>query len=416
MRILNPGTAQTCEMPRETVLCLGNFDGVHLGHRALIRAAREMRDRDFPRAALGVFCFEGLSSDWLSPNPPGHLTSGEERLERFAGAGAELAVIADFPLLRDTEPQEFVRRILIGDCRCVAAACGFNHRFGRRGEGTPDLLREMLGGRLLVQAAVMAGGEPISSTRIRRLLTDGKPDEAAALMGSPYRLTAPVISGAQLGRTIGFPTVNQRFAPLALIPRAGVYQTDCEVSGRHYAGVTDIGTRPTVNGAHEVRCETHLLDFDGDLYGKTVRVAFLRYLREERKFDTVEALREQIARDRETIQRLLARFMTTPSKAEAECFGNLPFSDDVLEGGEQPLAAPLTEKELAENHLFHKLFALSGKTKKPVRESAWYEGSVVRCGKHIRYHLWQYTLYKWMRYSKKQMQTRRGKRRDRKHD
>ena len=129
-------------------------------------------------------------------------------------------------------------------------------------------------------------------------------DEAAALMGSPYRLTAPVISGAQLGRTIGFPTVNQRFAPLALIPRAGVYQTDCEVSGRHYAGVTDIGTRPTVNGAHEVRCETHLLDFDGDLYGKTVRVAFLRYLREERKFDTVEALREQIARDRETVRRL----------------------------------------------------------------------------------------------------------------
>ena len=125
---------------------------------------------------------------------------------------------------------------------------------------------------------------------------------------------------------------------------------------------------------------------------------------------------EAIARDRETIQRLLARFMTTPSKAEVECFGSLPFSDDVLEGGEQPLAAPLTEKELAENHLFHKLFALSGKIKKPVRESAWYEGSVVRCGKHIRYHLWQYTLYKWIRYSKKQMQTRRGKRRDRKHD
>ena len=150
----------------------------------------------------------------------------------------------------------------------------------------------------------MAGGEPISSTRIRRLLTEGKPDEAAALMGSPYRLTAPVISGAQLGRTIGFPTVNQRFAPLALIPRAGVYQTDCEVAGRHYAGVTDIGTRPTVDGAHEVRCETHLLDFDGDLYGETVRVAFLRYLREERKFDTVEALRGQIARDRETVRRL----------------------------------------------------------------------------------------------------------------
>lgn len=121
---------------------------------------------------------------------------------------------------------------------------------------------------------------------------------------------------------------------------------------------------------------------------------------------------EAIARDRETIQRLLARFMTTPSKAEVECFGSLPFSDDVLEGGEQPLAAPLTEKELAENHLFHKLFALSGKTKKPVRESAWYEGSVVRCGKLSAIICGMYTLYKWMRYSRKQMQTQRGKRRD----
>ncbi len=305
MRILDPRTARACEMPRETVLCLGNFDGVHRGHRALIRAAREMRDEKFPQAALGVFCFCGLSSDWLSEDPPGHLTSEEERLERFAEAGAELAVIADFPLLRDTEPREFIRRVLIGDCRCVAAACGFNHRFGRRGEGTPDLLRNMLNGNLLLQAAVMEGGEPISSTRIRRLLIEGKPDEAAKLMGHPYLLTAPVVSGARLGRTIGFPTVNQRFAPLALIPRAGVYRTDCEVNGVHYAGVTDIGTRPTVDGAHEVRCETHLLDYEGDLYGKTVRVAFLRYLREERKFDTVEALREQIARDRETVRRLV---------------------------------------------------------------------------------------------------------------
>lgn len=304
MRILDPRTARACEMPRETVLCLGNFDGVHRGHRALIRAAREMRDEKFPQAALGVFCFRGLSSDWLSEDPPGHLTSEEERLERFAEAGAELAVIADFPLLRDTEPQAFIRRVLIGDCRCVAAACGFNHRFGRRGEGTPDLLRNMLNGNLLLQAAVMEGGEPISSTRIRRLLIEGKPDEAAKLMGHPYLLTAPVVSGARLGRTIGFPTVNQRFAPFALIPRAGVYRTDCEVNGVHYAGVTDIGTRPTVDGAHEVRCETHLLDYEGDLYGKTVRVAFLRYLREERKFDTVEALREQIARDRETVRRL----------------------------------------------------------------------------------------------------------------
>lgn len=303
MRVLDPRTAQACGMPEETVLCLGNFDGVHRGHQALIRAARKMRDERFPNAVLGVFCFDGLSSDWLSADPPGHLASGEERLARFAEAGAELAVIADFPLLREVAPTEFAERILIGDCRCVAAACGFNHRFGRRGEGTPELLRRLLNGNLLLQAAVTEGGEPISSTRIRRLLKDGRPDAAAELLGHPYQLTAPVEHGAQLGRTMGFPTVNQRFAPLALIPREGVYRTLCTVDGADYAGVTDVGTRPTVDGAHEVRCETHLLDFAGDLYGKTVRVAFLRYLREERKFETVEALRGQILRDREAVRR-----------------------------------------------------------------------------------------------------------------
>lgn len=301
MQTVDLVTGQPCEMPARTVLCLGNFDGVHRGHQALIAAAARMRQERFPSATLGVFCFRGLSSDFLSQNPPGHLTSETERLERFREAGAEIAVLADFPTLRDMEPDAFVRDVLQRDCHCVAAACGFNHRFGRRGKGTPELLRDMLGGDLLVCDAALDGGEPISSTRVRRLLLDGKPDEAAALMGHPYQLTSTVTHGAQLGRTIGFPTVNQRFAPLALIPKSGVYDTDCEVDGAHYAGVTDVGTRPTVDGAHEVRCETHLLGFSGDLYGRTVRVAFLHYLREEKKFDTVEALREQIAHDRETV-------------------------------------------------------------------------------------------------------------------
>lgn len=304
MRVLNPATGQACAMPSATVLCLGNFDGVHRGHQALIRAAGKMRDEKFPCATLGVFCFAGLSSDFLASDPPGHLASEEERLTRFAEAGAELAVIADFPLLRDLEPEEFARRILMGDCRCVAAACGFNHRFGKFGKGTPDLLSSLLGGNLLVQDAVTAGGEPISSTRIRRMLLDGRPDAAADLLGHPYLLTAPVEHGAQLGRTLGFPTVNQRFAPMALVPCAGVYQTICTVDGVPYAGVSDIGTRPTVDGAHEVRCETHLLDFSGDLYGKTVQTAFLRYLRAEQKFSTVEDLRQQVERDRETVRRL----------------------------------------------------------------------------------------------------------------
>lgn len=295
------------KLPPATVLCLGNFDGVHRGHRALIAAARRMRDARFPDAALGVFCFRGLSSDYLSEEPPGHLTTEEERLELFREAGAEVAILADFAALRNTEPQVFIRDILMRDCHCVAAACGFNHRFGRRGAGSPSDLRDAFGkDGVTVCEPIVCGGGTVSSTRIRRLLTEGRPEAAAELLGRPYRLTAEVTGGARLGRTIGFPTVNQRFAERSLIPRAGVYLTECRVGGQTYAGVTDIGTRPTVDGAHEVRCETHLLDFEGDLYGQRVTVAFLRYLREEKRFESVDALRRQIGADRDTARRLYA--------------------------------------------------------------------------------------------------------------
>lgn len=304
IQAVDTATGLACAMPVQTVLCLGNFDGVHLGHQALIAAAKQMRDERFPAAALGIFCFRGLSSDWLAQEPPGHLTGEADRLAYFRAAGAEVAVLADFPALRDTAPADFVRDILIRSCHCVAAACGFNHRFGRMGQGTPALLGELLGGRVLVCPAVLAGGEPISSTRVRHLLLDGQPDAAAALLGHPFALTAAVTHGAQLGRTIGIPTINQRFPALALIPKTGVYYTVCTVGSAEYAGVTDVGTRPTVDGAHEVRCETNLLDFSGDLYGATVKTSFLRYLRPEKKFASVDALRAQIEHDRSVVRAL----------------------------------------------------------------------------------------------------------------
>lgn len=304
MQVINLKTGLEAPVPSQTFLCLGNFDGVHLGHQALIRAALTMRGQVLPQAALGVFCFRGLSSDYLASTPPGHLASEEERLSLFASVGAEYALIADFPAIRDTLPEQFIREILIRDCHCAAVACGFNHRFGRQGRGTPELLRTVFGERLLLQEAVLEGGEPISSTRIRGLLLAGKPEQAAALLGRPYLLTAPVMHGAMLGRTLGFPTVNQQFPSLALIPRVGVYATVCAVEGQRVWGVTDIGTRPTVNGASEVRCETHLLDYTGDLYGKRVQVAFLQYLRPEQRFASLEALRAQIEQDRERVQHL----------------------------------------------------------------------------------------------------------------
>lgn len=297
MNAVDLRTGQACAMPQQTVLCLGNFDGVHRGHRALIAEAKQMRDARFPRAALGVFCFHGLSSDHLSPTPPEHLTSEAERLRRFLAAGAEVAIFAEFPALRDLPASAFIHDVLMRECRCVAAVCGFNHRFGKGGEGTPELLKAAFGDAVLICDPFLFGGGVVSSTRIRKLLKDGHPELAAELLIEPYVLEAPVVHGAHLGRTIGFPTINQRFSNLSLIPKFGVYLTDCEIDGAHFAGLADVGTRPTVSGESEVRCETFLPNFAGDLYGKTVRTSFLRYLRGEKKFDSVDDLRRQIQKD-----------------------------------------------------------------------------------------------------------------------
>lgn len=286
--------------PARTVLCLGNFDGVHIAHRELIRTARDLRDRSFPGAACGVFCFRGLSSDLLSRTPPERLTSPGERLELFARAGAEIAFLAEFSELRDVSPRDFVRDVLLRDCGCVAVVCGFNYRFGKNAAGTPDDLRQTFGENVVVCPPVLSDGIPVSSTRIRALLRNGDADQAAVLLGRPYSVTSVVQHGKALGRRLGFPTVNQRFPEKGLIPKHGVYVTECLTGDGIYRGVSNVGVHPTVDGEQApVNCETYLLGYTGDLYGKPVTVRFLRYLREERRFATVEELREQILRDTE---------------------------------------------------------------------------------------------------------------------
>lgn len=289
-------------MPEHTLLCLGNFDGVHLAHRKLLQDARAWRDKDLPGLAVGVFCFRELPVDLLLADPPGHLCSARERLERLAECGMEFAVLAEFAELRSLAPQDYVREILIERCHCCAAACGFNHRFGAGASGSPALLQKELNGKLLLADAVTDGGEAVSSTRIRGLLEQGNVEEAARLLKGSYRLRAPVLHGKALGRRIGSPTVNQNFPQNAVIPRFGVYATDCLVEGKHYAGVSNVGIRPTVENKQRANCETYLLDFSGDVYGMEIDVSFLHFIRPEMKFASVEALRAQIAKDVATVR------------------------------------------------------------------------------------------------------------------
>ncbi len=297
---------QPMPIPLQTVLCLGNFDGVHLGHRTLLRSAREWRDERFAKVPIGVFCFRDLPSDTLSDSPVGHLCSLEERLSRFSDCGMEFVILAAFSELRDYSPTAYVEQILKEMCHCMAAACGYNHHFGRFGKGTPALLADRFPNALLLQEQVVVDGDPVSSTRIRGLLQLGEPEKAEAQLLLPYTLCAPVVHGKALGRRLGSPTVNQNFPQNAVLPRFGVYATEVIAKGTRYIGVSNVGIHPTVDAGACANCETYLIDFDGDLYGETLTVAFRRFIRPEMKFDSVEELRARIALDVQIVRDLLA--------------------------------------------------------------------------------------------------------------
>ncbi len=290
-------TGLSAPTPEATVLCLGNFDGVHLGHRALFERAITLKKERFPEAALGVFCFREQSSNFLFPEPPGHICTLEERLEQFAACGMEYVFLADFPSMRNMPPEIFATKMLRDTCHASALVCGFNYRFGAGGIGTPELLTHTLGMPIAVCPEVQYRGETVSSTRVRRLLSLGEVETAAKLLTRPFSFSAPVLHGKALGRRLGSPTINQVFPEKLQIPRFGVYVTECRIDGECYRGVTNVGTRPSVKDGGEINCETYLLDFDRDIYGERVQTAFLHFLRPELQFSGLDDLRAQIQSD-----------------------------------------------------------------------------------------------------------------------
>ncbi len=296
----------TVKRPEATVLCLGNFDGVHLAHRALLTQAKHLRDTRFQNAACGVLCFRGLSSDFLLTSPTPHLSSEEGRLDIFSEMGMDFAVLCDFPAIRHMSAEAFIERILIEECRCVATVCGFNYRFGEFGKGDAQTLQARFGDAAHVRPPFLQDGAPVSSTRIRALLLTGHAEEAMRLLGRPYGFSSPVLHGKKLGRTIGIPTINQSFPEKMLIPLHGVYVTECHIDGRVWRGVTNVGRHPTVDENAPVNAETYLLDFEGDLYGRTVDISFLHYLRHEQRFDSLEELKACIAKDVEAARNFRA--------------------------------------------------------------------------------------------------------------
>ena len=293
-----------------TVLALGNFDGVHIGHRALLEETVLIAKRlssAVRSVAPGVWLFRDPPSDTLRDPPIPHLYTLEEKLTLFGALGIRYAFLGDFRQLGSISPQEFTE-VLQKDCRCIHAICGFNYSFGHHGKGTPALLKELLHGSVSEIPPVLWEGAPVSSTRIRHLLTEGDVKTAAQLLGRPYSFTLPVIHGKALGRTIDFPTLNQCFPPLTVIPKSGIYAVTVRFPWERFPttryGIANIGVRPTVESTDRINCETYILDFSGDLYGKDVEIGFVERLRDERKMSDINELKKTIRGDEEKARRI----------------------------------------------------------------------------------------------------------------
>ncbi|MBR7112417.1 MAG: bifunctional riboflavin kinase/FAD synthetase [Clostridia bacterium] len=293
-----------------TGLCLGHFDGVHVGHKALFEELKRRNAARAQKLPLGVLCFTTPPTATLNKQPTPQLTTLEEKLALIAAAGLDFAVLYDFPSIKDMPPEQFVSEILVGECNAKMLVCGFNYSFGAHGAGTPTDLERLFCTQddraLSVMPPVTDGPLTVSSSLVRALLLGGHPDDAARLMARPYTLTGTVTDGRRLGRTMGLPTANLTFPDGALVPLHGVYAVTVKIGTRTYQGISNVGTRPTVNHGRDVNCETFIFDFKGELYGREIKICFLHFLREEQKFEGLDELEAQIRCDIERAKQYLS--------------------------------------------------------------------------------------------------------------
>jgi riboflavin kinase / FMN adenylyltransferase len=281
------------------VLALGNFDGVHRGHRKILDRVRRVASEH--GATSVVMTFDPHPPRVVRPDkaPPLLMTTAQ-KLEAIEAAGVQGTAIVRFtPELSKWDPETFVRAVLVDWLHVSEVWVGANFLFGRDRAGTFTLLRT-LGARFGFNAEkidpVRYKDFVVSSTRVRRLVNEARVDEAGALLGHQYFIDGTVVLGDQRGRTIGFPTANVSTAN-ELLPPHGVYATTASLDGLVYPSVTNIGVRPTVDQSGRVSIETHIFGLNRDLYGAPIRVGFVQRLRDERAFDSLDALKHQIQAD-----------------------------------------------------------------------------------------------------------------------
>ncbi|MBO4913233.1 MAG: bifunctional riboflavin kinase/FAD synthetase [Butyrivibrio sp.] len=282
----------------KTAVAIGKFDGIHVGHKELLS---KILDKKKDGLKATVFTFDPSPEEFFVGHPVTQLFTREEKLKAFKELGVDILVM--FPLNDETaatDPEEFVRRILVDELKASYIAAGSDVSFGDKGKGDSKLLERLgkeLSYELCIIDKVKIDGEEVSSTRVRNAVSDGDMDLTKRLLGTEYSVSGIVEHGNHLGRTIGVPTVNILPPSMKLLPPYGVYSSTVKVGGNEFKGMTNIGRKPTVSEKEKVGVETYIYDFDRDVYGEYIEVVLHSFVRPEIKFDNMEQLKKQIQQD-----------------------------------------------------------------------------------------------------------------------
>lgn len=278
-------------------MALGSFDGLHLGHRAVLDAAKELARHLHAEPVLCTFREHPLKV--LTGQAPPSLFQGAVKDRLLQESGLDTFYL-DFAEIKDQSPELFFQSILLDQMHAKGVCCGFNYSFGEGGKGTPELLEALCRENGIAFSEVPAktlDGVTVSSTVIRSAMEQGKVDLANNMLGRAFSFESPVTHGDGRGRTWGIPTINQLYPEGLVVSEKGVYLSDVCINETHYKGVTNIGVRPTVREGEALSAETFVIGFSGDLYGTRPEVALLRFLRPEQKFESFAALKAQIQKD-----------------------------------------------------------------------------------------------------------------------
>ena len=282
----------------ETAIALGNFDGVHKGHCDLIKCM--IKDANEKKLKSGLLVFDNHTKTVLTGEGPKTITSLEQKFNIFQELGVELIYRMKFDLeIMKLLPEEFVRDILVEKLNVKSVVVGFDYRFGHKAAGNADLLKqfgEKYNFNVIILEPIYINGELVSSTRIRELLQEGKIEEANDLLGRNYAIKGKVVGGKKLGNTLGWPTANIEPTDNYVIPKHGVYSTSTIIDREVYLSATSVGKNPTFKD-EGLKIETHIIDFNKDIYGKEIELQFKHYIRNEIKFNNVEDLKQKVLED-----------------------------------------------------------------------------------------------------------------------